>query len=223
MAMAVNPSRVVLVEVGQVRKMSDTDGLNVIRLHDGIERRRDFAARLSAAGLDVDMDNDNWRDAGSFNGEALTTTDLAPAAEGQPAEEVSRSAGEDLVLTHLSQYFGDGHDRLDTPFDVLGMSWRQVEVALRDLYDSDPPFIRGVTVEEVDYPVVITGLTERGRRGAKPPVPDLIVLRTQECPTKRAIPPQGAVVRLSSTTLRRPGSLAVLRLRWRSGPLAVDG
>ena len=42
MAMARDRIRVVLVEIGQVRKMSDIDGLNIIRMHDSIERRKDL-------------------------------------------------------------------------------------------------------------------------------------------------------------------------------------
>ena len=35
--------------------------------------------------------------------------------------------------------------------------------ALRGLAYADPPYVTGVTVAETDYPVVVTGLTERGR------------------------------------------------------------
>lgn len=72
MAMAHDPDRVVLVEVGQVRKMSDVDGLNVIRMDGSLERRKDLAQRLRSAGLAVDTDSDEWRTAGSFNSGRLT-------------------------------------------------------------------------------------------------------------------------------------------------------
>jgi hypothetical protein len=67
MAMALDRDRVVIVEVGQVRKMSDTAGLNVIRLHDNIDPRKDLAARLKAAGLAVDDTGEDWRTAGTFD------------------------------------------------------------------------------------------------------------------------------------------------------------
>jgi len=73
MAMARDRDRVVLVEVGQVRKMSDVDGLNVIRMDDSVERRKDLAQRLRSAGLAVDTDSDEWRTAGSFISGRLTS------------------------------------------------------------------------------------------------------------------------------------------------------
>jgi predicted nucleotide-binding protein len=66
MAMALDRNRVVLIEVGEVRKLSDTDGLNVIRLLDTIDCRKDLAQRLRSAGLSVDTEGEEWRTAGSF-------------------------------------------------------------------------------------------------------------------------------------------------------------
>jgi predicted nucleotide-binding protein len=66
MAMARDRDKVVLVEIGQVRPMTDTAGLNVVRLTDSFSSRRQLAARLRSAGLDVDTDNDDWPTAGSF-------------------------------------------------------------------------------------------------------------------------------------------------------------
>ncbi len=40
-------------------------------------------------------------------------------------------------------------------------------MTLRDLYQSEPPYIKGVAVAQEQYPVVITGLTERGRQAAR--------------------------------------------------------
>jgi predicted nucleotide-binding protein len=67
MAMARDRNKVVLVEVGQVRPMSDTAGLNVVRLSNDAATRRQLGARLRTAGLDVDMDHDEFRDAGDFD------------------------------------------------------------------------------------------------------------------------------------------------------------
>jgi hypothetical protein len=41
------------------------------------------------------------------------------------------------------------------------MTWDQIATTLRDLADSNPPYITGIGVEELDYPAVITGLTGR--------------------------------------------------------------
>ena len=49
MAMARHRTRAVLVELGQVRQMSDVAGLDVISMDDSVERREDLAERLRSA------------------------------------------------------------------------------------------------------------------------------------------------------------------------------
>lgn len=66
MAMARDRERVVLVQVGVLRPMSDIAGLNVVQLADDVESRRQLGRRLHQAGLSVEMDHDRWRHAGTF-------------------------------------------------------------------------------------------------------------------------------------------------------------
>jgi len=73
------------------------------------------------------------------------------------------------VLRFLAAYFAppDIH-RLNTPFEVPGLSFDdQVAAALSRLASADPPYIRGVDVQQTNYPVVILGLTERGWEAAE--------------------------------------------------------
>lgn len=165
MAMARDPNRVVLVEVGQVRKMSDIDGLNVIRMHDNIERRKDLAQRLRSAGLSVDTDGEEWRTAGKFNRSPLNRSDIEPVtSRDAPTGIIDQDEAEYRVLRRIAGHFANSDTRrLNTPFDVPGMTWDQVATTLRDLADSNPPYITGITVEELDYPAIITGLTGRAR------------------------------------------------------------
>lgn len=67
------------------------------------------------------------------------------------------------VLRYLGDHFTPaGVHRLDTPFDVPGLDFEsKVGPALRRLA-ADPPLIHGVMVDQADYPVVVTGLTNRG-------------------------------------------------------------
>jgi predicted nucleotide-binding protein len=51
MAMALNKDAVVLVEVGHIRRMTDTEGLNVVRLNDDVERRKISEPAFRAPGL----------------------------------------------------------------------------------------------------------------------------------------------------------------------------
>jgi predicted nucleotide-binding protein len=77
MAMERARERVVLVEVGQVRKMSDIDGVNIIHMDDSIERRLDLAGRLEATGLSVDTHSSNeWKTAGTFIRQTKRAVDL---------------------------------------------------------------------------------------------------------------------------------------------------
>ncbi len=68
------------------------------------------------------------------------------------------------VLRHLAEHFAAiGVYRLDTPFDVPGLDFEaKVAPILRRLASANPPYIEGISVAEVNYPVVLTGLTEKG-------------------------------------------------------------
>lgn len=65
-AMALNQSRVILVRVGDVRPLSDIDGLNYVWLEDDISARRQLIGRLKSCDLAVDDANERWRTAGTF-------------------------------------------------------------------------------------------------------------------------------------------------------------
>lgn len=167
MAMARDRDRVVLVEVGVTRGLSDTAGLNVIRLDDGVESRKDLAARLRAAGLAVDTDDEQWRTVAHFEALPLTQTDLA-LAQAEEHGDNRGSEAEYAVLRFVAAHFdAPGAHRLDTPFEVPGQDWPRTSVVLRDLFRSTPPYIEGIEAAEADYPIVITRLTERGRRAAR--------------------------------------------------------
>lgn len=72
------------------------------------------------------------------------------------------------LLRYLADYFSPpGVVRLDTPFVVPGLDFdTQVAPALKRLASAIPPYVDGVEVAEADYPVVVTGLTERGWESA---------------------------------------------------------
>ncbi len=60
MAMGVEPSRTILVQVGDIRGASDFDGLNVVRLTNDAERRGALRRRLMEAGCTVDDAGTDW-------------------------------------------------------------------------------------------------------------------------------------------------------------------
>ena len=81
-----------------------------------------------------------------------------PLRPGRSASEPS--SGSCATSQSISE---PGAHRLSTPFAVPGMTWDQVADVLRDLAGARLAAIAGINVAELDYPAVITGLTERGR------------------------------------------------------------
>lgn len=65
-AMALNQKGVVLVRVGDVRPLSDIDGLNYVWLTGDLSSRRALITRLRNCDLDLDDSTDEWRTAGTF-------------------------------------------------------------------------------------------------------------------------------------------------------------
>ncbi len=91
-AMARDRTRVVIVEIGDVRAMSDTEGLNVLRIKDDLTSRRRLGGRLKTAGLAVHMDNDEWPEAGDFAPDTDQPVDAGsiglPVSAADKAEDV---------------------------------------------------------------------------------------------------------------------------------------
>lgn len=65
-AMALNQGGVILVRVGEVRNLSDIEGLNYVTLTNDISARRGFIVRLRNCKLAVDDSGETWRTAGVF-------------------------------------------------------------------------------------------------------------------------------------------------------------
>ncbi|POH64537.1 MULTISPECIES: TIR domain-containing protein [Cryobacterium] len=65
-AMALDQDHVVLVRVGEVRKLRDIDGLNYLNLSGDISSRKSLIGRLRNCHLDVDDAGERGRTAGTF-------------------------------------------------------------------------------------------------------------------------------------------------------------
>jgi hypothetical protein len=67
MALGLFPDRTVIVELGQLRPVSDIGGRHVIRMNDTAERRHELAQRLQTAGCEANLTGTDWYKAGSFS------------------------------------------------------------------------------------------------------------------------------------------------------------
>jgi predicted nucleotide-binding protein len=70
LAMGIAQSRTILVELGRIRRASDLDGLNVVRLTNAVRNREALRERLRNAGCAIDERRRRWRapaSGGDFN------------------------------------------------------------------------------------------------------------------------------------------------------------
>jgi len=65
-AMALDQEHVILLLAGTVRKLSDIDGLNYVRITDDVSDRKSLITRLRNVALEVDDSGEEWRTAGAF-------------------------------------------------------------------------------------------------------------------------------------------------------------
>ncbi len=66
MALGRNPNRTVIVQVGDIRDVSDLAGRHIVYLRDNVEQRKALLTRLQSAGCAVNMAGNDWLKAGTF-------------------------------------------------------------------------------------------------------------------------------------------------------------
>ena len=64
-ALGKNPDRTIIVQIGDIREISDLLGRHVVRFDNSIEKRKKLLIRLRTAGCTVDLSGDDWMTAGS--------------------------------------------------------------------------------------------------------------------------------------------------------------
>jgi hypothetical protein len=98
MAFGLHPDRVVLVEVGQLRGMSDLAGRNAVRIPALKQWRLEIANRLQTAKCAVDMTGHDWLERGAALEDQATTPEAAPPAPTKPPPAPQRP---EVELRHL--------------------------------------------------------------------------------------------------------------------------
>jgi predicted nucleotide-binding protein len=66
MALAKNKDKTIILQVGEVRSISDIDGRLIVRMNGTPTERNKFAQRLRTAGLDPDTTGGDWLKIGTF-------------------------------------------------------------------------------------------------------------------------------------------------------------
>lgn len=75
LALGRNPERTVIVQLGELRDISDLAGRHVVRMDNTVAQRQALASRLKSAGCNVQIENrTDWHSAGDFSS-AITSPD----------------------------------------------------------------------------------------------------------------------------------------------------
>jgi predicted nucleotide-binding protein len=66
MAMAHNPERTIMVEIGDLRPFSDVGGRHIVRMDNTAKKRNELATRLKTAGCPVNLAGTDWQTTGDL-------------------------------------------------------------------------------------------------------------------------------------------------------------
>lgn len=157
LAMGVDRDRTILVELGPIRRASDFDGLNTVRLSNVPQSRNALRTRLRTAGCELNDNAADWMDpgpGGDFEGCVIewspdtpphveATSVAAAEAEAAGAEERAdreRRAPAPAADVPREQHLAEEQERLDNIVDRFLQRYSQI----------DQPFSAGDLVAAVD-------------------------------------------------------------------------
>lgn len=127
MAFGRNPSRTILVELGNVKSYSDVHGRHAVRLDNSVKRRQELAGRLKTAGCAVNLEGSDWHEAGDL-------TPPPPPGGGLPLGRKvpsSQAGGLPRLSARLERHGGNTLDAViitnHGPGDVLDLDVRAEE------------------------------------------------------------------------------------------------
>ncbi|HXG60168.1 MAG TPA: nucleotide-binding protein [Planctomycetota bacterium] len=184
MALGMKRANVVIVRVGEIRSVSDVDGLNYVVIQDGdqkdTEGRKNLLDRLKAVGAAVDIDGkSDWMSAGNFKDELPPA--ISRAASTNSALRKAASSGAVQVVGY--EIMTSGFPRRNTALKKIVLKnasadhiWR---VRLKVTYYTHKGFMGSRSFalgdETTHPPILPKGATvtfsywKRSRKGAMPP------------------------------------------------------
>jgi hypothetical protein len=136
MALAYQPDRTVLVEIGSLRPFSDIGGRHTIRMDNSVKKRQELAQRLQAAGCPANLTGTDWHESGDMTPPELQTppepTPNGPITPLQPSGNVTNVAGG--VKKDLVKHIMRGKEHL-MAYEIIKEGFPkgyQVEFVMRD-------------------------------------------------------------------------------------------
>ncbi len=130
MALALHRDRTVPVSIGNIRRMSNIDGINLVRLDNSPEARNTLAQRLENAGCPVSRDGKDWLTTGNFEAPIAAQDGLEDDENQEPAHDLSEE--EISILKALYENAGIPENALA---GVAGLGEGQVNLWIRELLD----------------------------------------------------------------------------------------
>jgi len=121
MAMALHPTRTVLVELGRLRPFTDVLGRHTVKLDGSVASRQELANRLKTAGCHVNLDGTDWHTTGSFD---LPSSAPPPA---QPKQAVSEMEPSEIEMLKLFAGFGSNGAQKDSLAKRLNLSELKID------------------------------------------------------------------------------------------------
>ncbi len=105
MALGRNPDRTILVEIGNLRPISDIVGRHIIRLDNSVGRRQDIVDRLETAKCAVNIKGKrDWHTVGNFELQPASKTEIETQRKSESSSQANRLSEECIkILIVLSE------------------------------------------------------------------------------------------------------------------------
>jgi predicted nucleotide-binding protein len=127
LAMGLNPERTILVEIGPIRRATDFEGLNTVRLTNASPARAALRSRLRTAGCDLAAEGTDWMTAesgGDFESCVLAVSDEVAVQQESMLPNHHPSAArleQDFRIRDFLESYEDGEEafQLETFVDAM--------------------------------------------------------------------------------------------------------